>query len=140
MEPIPQRVVDRFLTIIDLGQDPGPCWLWPKSIGSHGYGQVGWQREDGTRTTTTAHRVAWVAAGHTLTPGMDVHHECFTNPCVNHHHLTEISPSENRRDNLQRTKTHCPQGHEYDQANTYVDPKGHRRCRACNRSRNRSQF
>ncbi len=29
--------------------------------------------------------------------------------------------------------THCPQGHEYDEANTYVRPNGHRVCRTCRR-------
>ena len=28
-------------------------------------------------------------------------------------------------------KTHCPHGHEYTEENTYIDPKGSRRCREC---------
>jgi len=28
-------------------------------------------------------------------------------------------------------KTHCPRSHEYDAKNTYVDPRGRRRCRRC---------
>jgi hypothetical protein len=32
-------------------------------------------------------------------------------------------------------KTHCPQDHEYDTANTYITPEGHRKCRACGRER-----
>lgn len=34
-------------------------------------------------------------------------------------------------------KTHCPAGHAYDEANTYRDGKGSRRCRTCNRERSR---
>lgn len=38
-----------------------------------------------------------------------------------------------------RHKTHCPQGHRYDEANTYICPggkhKGHRLCRACMREK-----
>lgn len=30
-------------------------------------------------------------------------------------------------------KTHCPAGHPYDDANTYVNPKGWRCCRICQR-------
>lgn len=30
-------------------------------------------------------------------------------------------------------KTHCPQGHPYDEANTYVRPDGAYSCRACHR-------
>ncbi len=31
----------------------------------------------------------------------------------------------------QRAKTHCPKGHEYTEANTYVFSDGRRRCRRC---------
>lgn len=30
-----------------------------------------------------------------------------------------------------RHKTHCPQGHPYDDENTYISPDGRRMCRAC---------
>lgn len=30
------------------------------------------------------------------------------------------------------TRTHCPQGHAYDTANTYIAPNGSRNCRRCN--------
>lgn len=30
-----------------------------------------------------------------------------------------------------RLKTHCPAGHPYDEHNTYFNPRGWRRCRAC---------
>jgi hypothetical protein len=31
-------------------------------------------------------------------------------------------------------KTHCPQGHPYDETNTYIDTDGGRRCRECARA------
>jgi hypothetical protein len=31
--------------------------------------------------------------------------------------------------------THCPQNHEYTPANTYIDPKGGRQCKACRSDR-----
>jgi hypothetical protein len=34
-------------------------------------------------------------------------------------------------------KTHCPQGHLYDEANTYTPPSGGRYCRACINERGR---
>jgi hypothetical protein len=37
-------------------------------------------------------------------------------------------PANGRR---QQAKTHCPAGHEYDEANTYISAQGWRRCRRC---------
>lgn len=39
----------------------------------------------------------------------------------------------NRRESIhpESLKTHCPQGHPYDEANTYVTKKGWRHCRTC---------
>jgi len=34
-------------------------------------------------------------------------------------------------------RTHCPQGHPYDEENTYVSPAGARMCRTCHRDRTR---
>lgn len=31
----------------------------------------------------------------------------------------------------ERARLQCPQGHRYTDVNTYIDPKGRRRCRAC---------
>lgn len=36
-------------------------------------------------------------------------------------------------------KTHCPQGHPYDAANTYLHPRG-RVCRACKRDGDRKRY
>lgn len=39
--------------------------------------------------------------------------------------------------NANLNKTHCPHGHEYTVANTYIRPCGKRKCRACNAERER---
>lgn len=36
-------------------------------------------------------------------------------------------------------KTHCPQGHPYDEENTYVAPDGSRKCKKCTYDRNREK-
>ena len=33
----------------------------------------------------------------------------------------------------QKSKTHCPKGHEYNKANTYITKQGWRRCKVCRR-------
>lgn len=40
----------------------------------------------------------------------------------------------------QLNKTHCPSGHEYSEANTYIPPSGGRYCRECGRQANRAYY
>lgn len=42
-------------------------------------------------------------------------------------------PSDTRFGAANRRKTHCPQGHPYDEDNTYVSSRGTRACRECRR-------
>jgi hypothetical protein len=44
------------------------------------------------------------------------------------------------RSSPQRQRTHCPKGHPYDEANTYVTPRGWRQCRTCNRAHYRAYY
>jgi hypothetical protein len=60
--------------------------------------------------------------------------------------LEQVTQAENMarseiREGLRKWKaaiTHCPRGHAYDEANTYVK-KGCRQCRACHRERMRGR-
>jgi hypothetical protein len=105
---------------------PDECWPWMQSCGSHGYGQT-W---DG-RTVRLAHRVAWTLVHGPIPEDMTVDHICRNRPCCNPWHLRLLSNVDNARDNGAARRTHCPQGHPYDEANTYVNARGHRQCRAC---------
>jgi hypothetical protein len=48
------------------------------------------------------------------------------------------SPLETWVRDKDRKKTHCPQGHPYDEENTYYTPGGDRKCRKCTYDRNRA--
>jgi hypothetical protein len=52
-------------------------------------------------------------------------------------HLELVTQRENMRRGIKgELTTHCPWGHPYDEANTYVDKNGHRNCRACYKRKN----
>lgn len=153
--PTPQRVLNRIFDQIDVrGADE--CWPWTLSVGSHGYGQVGWyDAELGHCVMTTAHRVAWIAANGAIPDGFDIDHECHNLDatctsratcahlvCCNPAHLVARPKRDNARRNIASRRTHCPQGHPYDDDNTILrqTPTGvHRKCRACRDEKNRAR-
>ncbi len=111
------------------------CWLWTGTL-SRGYGQF---RVDGR--LVRAHRWAYETLIGPITRGLDIDHLCRVHNCVNPEHMEVVT----RRINILRgisvsalaaQATHCPQGHPYDEKNTYYRPKtSHRGCRTCNRQR-----
>lgn len=126
-------VEERFWAKVDRAGGPDACWLWMASKNLKGYGvfSVG-------RRGQMAHRWSYEHHVGPIPDGMLMDHTCMRPDCVNPAHLEPVSPSENVRRGYapsvlaawHRAKTHCPQGHPYDAANTYVY-RGHRHCRAC---------
>lgn len=45
-----------------------------------------------------------------------------------------VKPEGIGRWSAQREKSHCPRGHFYDRLNTYLDRRGYRKCRECDRT------
>lgn len=124
---IPFRVTQRVMSRIDF---EGDCWISQYSTGSHGYAQVGWWA-GGKNVMTLCHRVAFLAVNGEIPDDKVVDHICHNRRCVNPEHLRLLTNVENATDNGYSTKTHCPAEHPYEGDNLYVDPNGHRRCRAC---------
>lgn len=111
------------------------CLEWKGNRDKDGYGLL---KVDGKNVR--AHRRAYeLWHNRTLEQGEVVMHTCDNPPCFNPLHLVAGTHTENMRDmddkgrrvNAESAVTHCPKGHPYDNVNTYVDPKGKRRCRAC---------
>lgn len=137
---------ERFAQKTELG--PGDCWLWTGARQPNGYGRF---KADGR--TMMAHRFAYERARGPVPIGLELDHVCRTRHCVNPDHLEPVTPRENIRRgigvgavaaDLMRRRTHCPQGHVYDEANTrrYLETRLHRtsnrrHCRACDRERRR---
>jgi HNH endonuclease len=130
----PLRVTARLLSNVTV--QPSGCIVSNYSVGSHGYSQIGWH-ERGSRTMVLGHRAAWTAAYGAIPDGLTVDHICRNRKCINVDHLRLLTNLENARDNGFASRTHCPQGHPYDEVNTRRDRRGHRKCIACQQQSNR---
>lgn len=117
------------------------CWLWKGSTrGRHPlmYGIL-W---DGNKHLG-AHRFSYEIHNGPIPLDYSVCHTCDNPLCVNPSHLFLGTHTDNMRDKLaknrcgQKNKTHCPQGHEYNQLNTYTSNAGSRHCRICAKLRER---
>lgn len=128
----------RFAEKVSIGA-PDECWLWRAGLGTNGYGRfrLGKHKQ--------AHRVSFEWARHRIPDGLQLDHLCRVRNCVNPNHLEPVTSRENtlRGETLAAecaSKTHCPQGHPYDDQNTLQESGGrYRRCRSCARERDRAR-
>ena len=126
----------RFWTLVDRSAGPTACWLWCRGRDAKGYGQF---TVDGRKKQ--AHRFAYTDAIGSIPVGYKVRQECQNPACVNPAHLRLTTPAEHYARIIapRRDRTHCPQGHPYDAANTYWW-QGTRKCRTCQRARDRAAY
>lgn len=124
----------------------GECWVWTGARdGDKRYGVV---RVDGN--TRLVHRVAYEEWVEPIPDGLVIDHVamrgCISILCINPAHLEPVTQQENTLRSaiapgaVNSRKTHCPQQHEYTTANTYIDKRGKRYCRACQRDRMRRRY
>jgi hypothetical protein len=117
-----------------------------RTLNNRGYGLI---RVDGVLKLT--HRAIYELAVGPIPDGMNLDHICHNRDdtcmggvgcihrrCINVEHLEPVTGPENTRRGksgaINGIKTHCPQGHPYDEENTYLF-NSRRYCRTCNNSR-----
>lgn len=106
------------------------CWVWQGYRTAHGYGRIG---------ADYAHRLTYELVVGPIPDGLQLDHLCRNRGCCNPAHLEPVTMAENiRRGYGHGSETHCPQGHPYDEANTYRPKRGGRMCRTCKRNRDRA--
>lgn len=119
---------------------PSGCWLWSGCTGSGGYGRVSVGGKQ-----MPAHRFIYELLIGEIPHGLQLDHLCRVRNCVNPSHLEPVTG----RVNILRgegpcaqhaRKTHCPQGHPYDAANTYLHKGKYRYCRICLRLNKRRYY
>ena len=119
--------------------DEQGCWLWTAATDQDGYGVFRLSGKD-----FKAHRHFF--EHHTSTripPGMVIDHLCNRKRCVNPSHMRVTT----HRENLLRSphnptainarKTECKNGHPFSGDNLYINSRGERVCRTCNRINSR---
>jgi hypothetical protein len=118
---------ERFFAKVDK---TGDCWIWTGSP-TQRYGQFYVNGQQ-----FKAHRWAYELLVGPIPDGLSIDHLCRTPKCVRPDHLEPVSHKTNvlrgaAPTALNAIKTHCPQGHPYDEENTHVNARGWRQCRAC---------
>ena len=123
---------ERFFAKVTPGANG--CWIWTGACVGNGYGHF---RVPPHGRREYVHRIAYEMLIGDIPDGLELDHICRVRACVNPWHLEPVTHRENvlrgrAASAFNAVKTHCPQGHPYDDANTYRWRENKRRCRVCN--------
>jgi hypothetical protein len=111
----------------------GTCWIWIGLKTPRGYGYIGTR----DHKHILVHRFSYELHTGPIPEDLQIDHLCRNTLCVNPDHLEAVTATENilRSDSIStrnRLRTHCKNGHPFDEANTRWTPNRRERvCRTC---------
>jgi len=137
--PLCDRIKDRSMPVPWSG-----CWLWLGALDRDGYGHVMIKTGGGNEIRRGAHRASYEAFNGAIPDGLQIDHLCRVRCCVNPDHLEAVSCKENlhrgeTRAAINGRKTHCKNGHPFNDSNTVVS-NNKRVCRTCRNDRALSDY
>lgn len=124
--------------------DANDCWVWGGALSDNGYGMMppSWQY-----ASRRVHRATYEMVHGPIPDGLEADHLCRNRACCNPAHIEAVTRRENtlRGDGPEllrerhAARTHCRNGHAFDDANTYELPgtttpgqtRPARSCRKC---------
>ena len=139
-----KEIINSRVKIIDN------CWVWQNRLTNAGYGTIAITRVGGKKGhySQSAHRISYEAYKGRVGENMVIDHLCRNRMCVNPEHLEEVDQLTNLMRGvgtvakINKNKTHCKNGHEFNQENTYEPPKrtGRRYCKKCQSVRGKERI
>lgn len=139
--PAPAKpAAERFWAKVSVG-GPDDCWTWDGARQAGGYGRF--MVSSSPRVLALAHRFAYERICGPIPDDLTLDHLCRNTACVNPAHLEHVTRELNAlRGSRNAAKTHCDQGHEFTEANTYVAPSrpSVRCCRACRKATSAQRY
>lgn len=130
---VTQKYINRLWEQVEKTET---CWLWTGSMNGHGYGTLH-TCTNGKPKMYMVHRVTYELAKGVIPPKLVIDHLCRITNCVNPDHLEAVTDKVNvlrgiGKSAIRARQTHCVNGHEFTQVNTYRRPGGNNRaCIIC---------
>lgn len=133
MAYLPITPIIRFLKKIRVSSSG--CWEWQAGKDKAGYGRfcIG-------KRQIYLHRFIYEYYHGQICPDLTIDHLCRNRSCVNPLHLEQVTKKENILRGIGITaqesqQTHCKREHPLSGDNLYIDKRGSRICKSCNRNR-----
>lgn len=125
-----------LISILSSNVTVADCWLWGGKTDGDGYGVFG-------AGPDRIHRVVWQELVGPVPEGLVLDHLCRVRTCCNPDHMRCVTPGENVLcgygiSAMNARKTHCANGHEFNEENTSPRKgRGGRECKPCRRDQAR---